>query len=484
MTSQTNQETIIHPVILCGGAGTRLWPVSRSDLPKQFIPLVTNRTMLQDTAMLVSDRDRYAAPTYLSGKNFRFFVENQIAEIDQDVASVILEPYRRNTAPAIALAAFALAEHGPNALMLVMPSDHVLENEDRFHECVRQAAIAARHGYLVTFGMEASSPETGFGYIHQGNALEGVEHGYEVKEFVEKPDIEQARKYIEDGSYHWNSGMFLLNAWDYLSELEKNHPKILNACKMAMAQAVTDNKAILPNSEAFAQAKDISIDYAIMEKTQRAAMVKGDFGWSDVGSWAALADLAKPADNKNAVVLKDCEDMYVRNEGGRVIAAIGLNGHIVVDTKDALLIAPKDRSQEVKSIVENLRLKSCEEADHHVCVHRPWGTFEGIHHGNMHQVKHIVVNPGGKLSAQYHYHRAEHWVIVSGEAEVTVGDETRLMYENESVYIPVEAIHRLFNPGKKPLHIIEVQYGDYLGEDDIVRLDDIYGRVSAVAAAE
>lgn len=484
MKDKSTPKDQVHPVILCGGAGTRLWPVSRADLPKQFIELVSNRTMLQDTALLVSDRGRYAPPTYLTGEDFRFLVERQIEDIGQDRAAIIMEPHRRNTAPAITLAALTLAENDPDALMLVMPSDHVLENEARFHACVRQAAIAARCGHLVTFGMKATAPETGYGYIREGEALDGVEYGYTVQSFVEKPDLEHAQAFIEDGSYHWNSGMFLFKASRYLGELGHNHPGILHACKVALERAVVGGGTVRPDADAFAQAKDISIDYAVMEKTRRAAVVRGDFGWSDVGSWTALADLSKSEDREDAIVLQDCADTYVRSECGRVIAAIGLVDHVVIDTKDALLIAPKDRAQDVKSIVERLRGRNREEADHHACVRRPWGTYEGIHLGAMHQVKHIVVDPGGKLSAQYHHHRAEHWIIVSGEAEVTVGEETRLMHENESVFIPVEAVHRLANPGNEPLHLIEVQYGDYLGEDDIVRLDDIYGRADVPAVAE
>ncbi|PHS78921.1 MAG: mannose-1-phosphate guanylyltransferase/mannose-6-phosphate isomerase [Rhodospirillaceae bacterium] len=475
---------MIHPVILCGGAGTRLWPLSRADLPKQFIRLISNRTMLQDTALLVQDRTHYTPAIYLTGEDYRFLVERQIKAIGQDISHIIMEPHRRNTAPAIALAALMLARKTPDALMLVMPSDHIIKNVSRFQDCVQQAAIAARQGYLVTFGMKATRPETGFGYVQEGTPLTGVRYGYQVKNFTEKPDKKHAQAFIEDGTYHWNSGMFLFTAARYLNELGKEQPGILKACEKALDKGVAKGRAVYPDADAFVQANSISIDYAVMEKNRRTAVIRGDFGWSDVGSWSVLAKLDGEHELENTVVLKDCVDTYVRSESGRVIAAIGLVDHVVIDTKDALLIAPKNRAQDVKDIVEILREQHVEEADSHACVRRPWGTYEGVHVGKMHQVKHIVVDPGGKLSSQYHHHRAEHWIIVSGTAEVTVDYDTKIMHENESVYIPVEAIHRLANLSDQPLHLIEVQYGDYLGEDDIVRLDDIYGRINAPVAAE
>ena len=486
----------IQPVILCGGSGSRLWPVSRKALPKQFIRLVSDKTMLQDTALWVSEAEGFRAPMIVSNAAFRFHVADQMREIGIEPSAVILEPHSRNTTAAIALAALELSEENPDACMLVLPSDHVLGDKQAFLDTVRAAHKAALGGLLVTFGMHADRPETGYGYIRRGKPLIHGDNCFLVDHFVEKPDLETAERFLDKGGYHWNSGMFMFTARRYLDELRAHKPAILSTCLKALGKGERDGAFVLPDAEIFATAENISIDYAVMERTEAAAMVAASFGWSDVGSWSSLADLGEEDANGNVtegdVLLEGCKGTFVRSSG-RLVAAVGLEDQVIIETGDAVLVAPKDRVQDVRKVVERLRASKREEADTHAKVYRPWGTYESIHLGDKHRVKHIVVSPGGKLSSQYHHHRAEHWIIVSGSAEVTVGDSTWMMSENESLFIPVGEVHRLHNPGSEPMHLIEVQYGDYLGEDDIVRLDDIYGRLSpqdkeaprhAMAAAE
>ena len=480
MAHSKKNASNIQPVILCGGSGSRLWPVSRKALPKQFIKLVSDRTMFQDTALWVCEAEGYRAPLIVSNEAFRFHVADQMREIGVEPSAVILEPHSRNTAAAIALAALVLSEKDPDACMLVMPSDHVLGGKQAFLDTVRAARKAALDGLLVTFGMHADKPETGYGYIRRGKPLARADGCFHVECFVEKPDMESAKRFLADGNYFWNSGMFMFTARRYLDELRTHNSLLLAACVNALRNKERNGAFVLLDADVFAKAENISIDYAVMEITDAAAMVAASFGWSDVGSWSSLADMGEEDADSNVVegnvLLEGCKGTFVRSSG-RLVAAVGLENQVIIETGDAVLVAPKDRVQDVKKVVERLRASKRKEADTRAKVHRPWGTYEGIHLGDKHQVKHIVVSPGGKLSSQYHHHRAEHWIVVSGSAEVTVDETTWMLSENESAFIPVGEVHRLHNPTDVPMHLIEVQYGDYLGEDDIVRLDDVYGRV-------
>jgi len=470
----------IQPVVLCGGSGSRLWPVSRETFPKQFISVTSERTLYQETLARLADVETLAPPIIVSNEEFGFLVKDQAAEIGVKPTAIILEPHRRNTAPAIALAAIEAAAVDPATVLLVLPSDHVLQDAEEFAAAIHSARQAAERGFLVTFGVEPTSPETGYGYIRCDDSLVASGFG-RVARFIEKPDRETAERFLAEDGYYWNSGIFAFSADIILGALESYEPELLRACRKALAMGSFDGSVIRPDGSSFAQAPDISIDYAVMERTNNAAVVPAKFGWSDVGSWTAVADLGTTDGDGNLaqgnVVLKDCQGTYVRGNG-RLVAAIGLTDHVVIDTEDAMLIAPRDRVQEVKAVVERLKTDNVPQATEHKQVHRPWGTYKGIHLGAQHQVKHIVVKPGGKLSYQYHHHRAEHWVVVAGIAEVTVGEETKTLHANQSVFIPLGAAHRLHNPGNEPMHLIEVQFGDYLGEDDIVRLEDVYGRVA------
>ncbi|MBL6946888.1 MAG: mannose-1-phosphate guanylyltransferase/mannose-6-phosphate isomerase, partial [Rhodospirillales bacterium] len=463
----------IQPVVLCGGSGSRLWPVSRETFPKQFIRLTSERTLYQETLARLADVEDLAPPIIVSNEEFGFLVEDQAAEIGVKPTAIILEPHRRNTAPAIALAAIEAAAVDPATVLLVVPSDHALHGSEEFAAAIRSARHAAECGFLVTFGVEPTSPETGYGYIRceESPIAGGFRH---VDRFIEKPERETAERFLAEGDYYWNSGIFAFSADAILGELDSFEPELLHACRVALATGSHDGAVIKPFGPAFAEAPDISIDYAVMERTGAAAVVPARFGWSDVGSWSAVAELGSGDSERNLVqgnaVLTDCQGTFVRGNG-RLVAAIGLTDQVVIDTEDALLIAPRGRVQEVKAVVERLKADKVAQATEHKQVHRPWGTYKGIHLGAQHQVKHIVVKPGGKLSYQYHHHRAEHWVVVAGVAEVTVGEETKTLHANETVFIPLGAPHRLHNPGNEPMHLIEVQFGDYLGEDDIVRLE-------------
>lgn len=488
MPADHENTPAIQPVILCGGSGSRLWPVSREALPKQFIKLTSEFSMLQETVLNLSGEEGFNSPILVSNEAFRFLVQGQMRELGIEPAALVLEPESRNTAAAIALAALSLNVVSPNVCMLVLPSDHVLGDKEKFLDAIHRGHAAAMEGALVTFGMRADRPETGYGYIRQGRALTCGADCFAVDRFVEKPDLKTAEKFLTEGGYHWNSGMFMFTARRYLEELYRHRPDVHTTSMEALDRGTRDGIVIHPDPETFASVESISVDYAVMEPTDRAAVVVADFGWSDVGSWASMAELGEDAGDGNVidgdVLLHDCEGTYVRG-AGRLIAAIGLRDQVIVDTDDALLIAPKDRVQEVKAIVERLNKTGRPEAALHAKVHRPWGTYQGIHQGARHQVKHIVVEPGEKLSLQYHHHRSEHWTVVAGTAEVTIDGEVRMLEANDSAYIPVGATHRLYNPGDEPMHLIEVQCGGYLGEDDIVRLDDVYGRApAAVEAAE
>ncbi|MBK0055040.1 mannose-1-phosphate guanylyltransferase/mannose-6-phosphate isomerase [Stenotrophomonas sp. S39] len=465
--------TPIVPVILSGGSGTRLWPLSREAYPKQFLPLVGDDTMLQATWKRVASIAG-AAPIVVANQEHRFMAAEQLRECKVQPQALILEPVGRNTAPAIAIAALQALASGDDALLLVLPSDHVVRNEAAFHAAVKQAAIAAESGKLVTFGIVPTAPETGYGYIKAATG-EGVRA---VDRFVEKPDLATAEQYVASGEYFWNSGMFLFKASRYLKELEALQPAILSACRQALDKAARDNDFIRLDAEAFAASPNDSIDYAVMEKTADAAVVPLDAEWNDVGSWSALWQVSDKDADGNAchgdVIALDCKDSYAY--GNRLIAMVGLQDVVVVETDDAVFVGHKDRVQDVKEIVGQIKRDGRSEAAAHRKVYRPWGAYDSIDNGARFQVKRITVKPGATLSLQMHHHRAEHWIVVSGTAEVTRGDEVILLSENQSTYIPLGVTHRLKNPGKLPLELIEVQSGSYLGEDDIVRFEDSYGR--------
>jgi mannose-1-phosphate guanylyltransferase/mannose-6-phosphate isomerase len=464
------------PVILSGGAGTRLWPLSRELYPKQLLPLVGSNTMLQDTVRRLAGLE-VAAPMVVCNEAHRFLVAEQLRSIDCKPRAIVLEPAGRNTAPAIALAAHAtLAGEEGDPLLLVLPADHVIPDVSAFHRAIELASAAARNGSLVTFGIVPTNPETGYGYIRRG-ALAGG--SYRIAEFVEKPDVSRAQGFLASGEYYWNSGMFLFRARRYLEELEKFAPDIAAACGNSFAGAVRDLDFTRVDPVAFRECRSDSIDYAVMEKTSDAVVVPLDAGWSDVGNWTSLHGACEHDAQGNAlfgdVMVEDTHDSYVYSSS-RLVATVGLRDHVVVETKDAVLVAPKERAQDVKKLVARLKAYGRYEHALHREVFRPWGSCDSIDVGERYQVKRLIVHPGGALSLQVHQHRAEHWVVVSGTAAITRGDETFLLEENQSTYIPVGVRHRIENPGRIALHIIEVQSGSYFGDDDIVRLEDRYGR--------
>ena len=461
------------PVIMAGGSGTRLWPLSRSLYPKQFLPLVSDRTMLQETVLRLKGIET-APPVTICNEEHRFIVAEQLRAIDQ-LGSVILEPEGRNTAPAVALAAHVMSSEN-DPLLLILAADHVIQNEHAFVDAVKKATPLANQGKLVTFGVFPKSAHTGYGYIECGQPINS---GFEVTKFVEKPNRETAQAYIDSKNYYWNSGMFLFRASRYLEELKAHRPDISASCISSLEGKTSDLDFVRINTEEFLKCPDDSIDYAVMEKTQDAVVVPLDAGWSDIGSWSALWDIDKKDDMGNVirgdVIIEDTKNCLIHG-GERLIATVGLEDIVVVDTKDAVMVAHRDSVQNVKEIVERIKADGRSEFELHREVYRPWGKYDSIDNGDRYQVKRITVNPGAKLSVQRHRHRSEHWIVVTGTAEVTNGDETFLLTENESTYIPLGAIHALRNPGKAPLELIEVQSGSYLGEDDIVRFEDLYGR--------
>ena len=469
----------IHPVILSGGSGTRLWPMSRRLLPKQFLPLLSERSMLQDTLLRLSGLADAAAPIVVSNNEHRFLVAEQLREIDIAPNAQILEPVGRNTAPAVAAAAMHVAASDADGLLLVLPADHLIRDVAAFHAAVGEAARIARAGSLVTFGIRPSEPATGYGYIERGELLAGTNGGYRVARFVEKPDRETAARFVASGQFSWNSGMFVLGAGRYLEELGRHRPDILDGTRRAWEKRGSDLDFLRLDADAFAACPADSIDYAVMEKTDRAAVLAVDIGWSDVGSWTTLWEVGAKDGAGNVirgdVHLKDARDCYVRAES-RMVSVLGLKNAIVVETDDAVLVADQSNAQAVKDIVGHLDDAKRSEHVSHSRVYRPWGWYESIDAGERFQVKRIMVKPGAALSLQMHHHRAEHWVVVAGTAKVTCNDDKRLLAENESTYIPIGAKHRLENPGRLPLHLIEVQSGGYLGEDDIVRFEDLYKR--------
>jgi mannose-1-phosphate guanylyltransferase/mannose-6-phosphate isomerase len=470
----------IRPVILAGGTGTRLWPMSRLLSPKQFMPLAGAKTMLADTVGRVADSARFLPPIVLCNEEYRFIVAEQMRGIGIKPEAIVLEPMARNTAPAVAVAALLAAKSDPETPLLLLPADHVIAASAKFQAAIASALPAALAGKLMTFGIPPARAETGYGYIRRGPALKGHDGCYAVERFVEKPDAATAETYLKDGGYDWNSGMFLFRADRYLAELTRLQPAIAEACEAAIAKGADDLDFFRLDKEAFAQAPSISIDYAVMEHTKDAGVVPADIGWNDVGAWDALWQIGDKDGDGNVmlgdVLAVDSTNNYLRSEGGTLLATVGVDNLVVVVTDDAVLVTEMDKAQDVKKIVEQLNAQGREEPRSHTTVFRPWGSYRGIDIGERHQVKHIMVKPGGKLSLQWHHHRAEHWVVVSGRAQVTKGDEIVMLNENESIYIPIGTQHRLENPGKVPLHLIEVQSGGYLGEDDIVRIEDTYGR--------
>ncbi len=475
------------PVVMAGGSGTRLWPLSRSLYPKQFLPLTGNETMLQATldrlTGLEAKKIHCSDPVIICNNDHRFIVAEQLRSNKKKSESIILEPVGRNTAPAIALAALESQKNGNDPVLLVLAADHLIKDVDSFHSSIESALKYAQEGYLVTFGIQANTPETGYGYIQRGKTIsiteENESSGFSVNRFVEKPDAVTAKEYLDTGEYYWNSGMFMFTASRYLEELKQHRPDILDACEQAMKGASNDLDFLRLDNDAFMKCADESIDYAVMEKTDSAVVVPMNANWNDVGSWSSLWEVNDKDEQGNVthgdVITHTTKDSYVYSDG-RLVSTVGVEDLVIVETKDAILVANKNSVQDVKTIVQTLKDQGREEWKLNREVYRPWGVYDSIDNGDRYQVKRITVKPGAKLSVQMHYHRAEHWIVVSGTAKVTVGDDTCIVSENESTYIPVGVVHALENPGSIPLELIEVQSGSYLGEDDIVRFEDRYGR--------
>jgi mannose-1-phosphate guanylyltransferase/mannose-6-phosphate isomerase len=464
----------IVPILLAGGAGTRLWPVSRDALPKQFLPLIGKKTTYQETLLRVQDA-MFAPPIVITGPNFHFFARRQAEEVGVE-ATIVIEPMRRDSGPAVAAATTVASRRDPKAVVLALAADHIVPDIDAFRKTCQAGQIAAEAGRIVTFGIKPTEPKTSYGYILPGETIgDGV---CAVKSFVEKPDAETAARYVRDG-YLWNSGNFLFRAAVLLSELKRLEPDMAAAVDAAVENAGNDLGFLRLEFAAFSRAPQKSIDYAVMERTDLAAVALGDFRWSDIGSWDALFDITSRDASGNvlqgSVVTMDAKGCVVHSND-RLTTVVGVNDLVVVSTTDAVMVIPRARAQDVRELVGKLKTEKRPEATDHKRVHRPWGYYESVDAGERFQVKRIVVSPGGVLSLQKHRHRAEHWVVVRGTAEVTVGEKVRAVHENESVYIPIGSVHRLANKGKIPLELIEVQTGSYFGEDDIERLDDVYKR--------
>ncbi|MGE8496709.1 MAG: mannose-1-phosphate guanylyltransferase/mannose-6-phosphate isomerase [Pseudomonas sp.] len=470
------------PLILSGGSGSRLWPLSRTHYPKQFLALEQQHSMLQQTVQRLPDGMQ--APIVVCNDAHRFIVREQLDAIGCHPQAILLEPAGRNTAPAVAVAAMHLLAQGRDELLLALPADHVIDDLARFHAALEAAGKAAGHGEMALFGIPAEKPETGYGYIKVGPASAGAPSGtLPVERFVEKPDLTSAQGFVTQGGYFWNSGMFLFRCSHYLDALQRHAPNIYAACQTALQRSSEDLGFIRLDPEAFEQCPADSIDYAVMEKTERACMVPLAAGWNDIGSWSALWEVQGKDENGNVqsgdVLVQDSHNCLVHSQS-KLVTLVGLDDVVVVETRDAVLVAYKDRAQEVKQLVNTLDAQNRPEAHSHSLVYRPWGSYSTLDSGPRFQVKRLVIKPGASLSLQRHQHRAEHWVVVSGTALVTCDDSTFLLTENQSTYIPMAALHRLSNPGRIPLEIIEVQSGSYLGEDDIERFDDAYGRTDAL----
>lgn len=475
---------MIIPVILAGGSGTRLWPLSRQLYPKQFMRLVEDQTLLQSTLSRLSELDDIQPPIVLCNDEHRFIVAEQLRELNIKPRAIVLEPVGRNTAPALAVAAMMAQSDNADALLLALPADHHINDVRSLHETVMKGARHALQGKMVTFGIVPKTPETGYGYIRKGEPLVDGDNAkgppvWQISRFVEKPNLDKAKSYLESGDYCWNSGMFIFKAGHLLGELEKQSPNIVKACKAAVDKGCSDLDFFRLDRESFEKCPSDSIDYAVMEKTTSGVMVAFDGGWSDLGSWEALWQAGQKDNRQNVVhgdtCLQDVDNSFVYATS-RLVTAVGLNRHVVVETKDVVFVAPRDYVQQVKALVQQLKGQNRTETQTHKDVYRPWGSYEDMDLSQRFAVKRITVKPKAKLSLQKHLHRAEHWVVVKGTALVTKGDEQFILKEDQSTYIPLGVVHRLENPGKIPLEMIEVQSGSYLAEDDVERLDDVYGR--------
>lgn len=476
----TQRQNRIVPVLLSGGTGSRLWPLSRETYPKQLLSLLGEQTLLQQTALRVNDSSMFGRTMVIANAEHRFAIAEQMRSLGIAEPTMVLEPFGRNTAPAIAIAALVAGESDPDAIILAMPVDHWIDDAAAFRAAIAVGLTAAHEGKLVLFGLRPTAPTTGFGYIRAAEQLTSASGVHDVVSFVEKPDLITAERLLAAGDYLWNSGIFLLPARILIEEMARLIPDVLAACKAALAGATRDLDFLRLDENAFRTSPSVSLDYAVMAKTDRAAVVPADFDWSDIGSWSALWKMGDKDDSGNVaigdVVMEDAAGCYVRGEGP-LIAALGVEDLIITATPDVVLVASKDRDQDVAKLVGRLKANGHRSATQTQSVHRPWGYYQSIHAGDRFQVKRITVNPGAKLSLQKHFHRAEHWVVVNGTAIVTRDDEEILLRENESIFVPLGCMHRLENPGKVPLNLIEVQSGPYLGEDDIVRIEDIYHRI-------
>jgi len=477
MGGDVESSNLLIPVLMCGGAGTRLWPVSRESLPKQFVPLVGERSTFQQTLARVADATMFARPIIITNTDFRFIVAEQLRELGI-AADIVLEPARRDSGAAVAVAAALAERRDPASTVLVLAADHVVRKPEEFLKACRTAATAAASGRIVTFGIRPSAPSTNYGYIRPGAKLNGAST-LAVEAFVEKPDADTAARYVAE-HYLWNSGNFMFRADVMLGEIAHFEPAIAEAARGAVADMTQDLDFLRLAAEPFGRAPRKSIDYAVMERTKLAAVVQADMGWSDVGSWDAVWENLEHDAAGNAIagpaIVMDSRNSLVRSDESVLTAVVGVDDVVVVVTDDAVLVVSRDKAENVKALVETLKTQNRREAIEHRRIYRPWGYYQGVDTGARYQVKRIVVKSGARLSLQKHFHRAEHWVVVKGTAEVTIGEDVRTIHENESVYIPIGSVHCLANPGKIPLELIEVQVGSYLGEDDIVRLDDVYGR--------
>lgn len=475
----TDATGLVFPVLLCGGSGSRLWPLSRATFPKQFLPLVGSRSLLQQAALRASDPELFQPLTVIGSEEHRFIVAEQLRTTGIPEPQLILEPVSRNTGPALAVATLQISRHDPDAIVLVMPADHLVTDEVAFRDCVARGLPAARSGKIVLFGVKPSAPTTGFGYIECGRSA-AEDGSLEVSSFIEKPDRDRAATFVNSDRYYWNCGIVLASVRTLTSAFGEYAPDILKTCRTALEGSERDLDFLRLDRAHFERCRDISFDYAVIEKSDRTVVVPVDFDWADVGTWSAVWSVQDKDDSANVTLgdvdVKASTGCYVRSEGP-MVAALGLENLIIVATPDAVLVASKDREQDIKQMVADLAKQGHKAATQNPKVHRPWGFYQPVHEGDRFQVKRITVNPGAKLSLQKHHHRAEHWVVVNGTAIVQRGNEEILLRENESVFIPLGAVHRLANPGKVPLNLIEVQSGAYLGEDDIVRLEDVYARV-------